>query len=197
MGKDEEAAGQDKEENKEDEEQDKDKQEEDEEEEENDSTSNQGDDEVNPPEAPFPWAYDGADAVARDVEERHGPEFFPEGTHTEVDMPANVQHKIDSLFNQEPNVFGNCILIRDFAEPLRLGSSLIKEGSRLHHRAKSAINLDPHRHRHGGDGHLRSGNVAGLGVASLAAERGKNKMKKEKKKKTKIKLPDSLLLPKG
>merc|ERR1712093_951202 len=141
MGKDEgggekdgEAAGQDKGEKKAGEEEDNEEQgEEDEEEEEGDPTVNQTGDEANPPESPFPWAYEESDSVARDVEERHGAEFYPEGTHTNVDMAANAQHKIDSLFNQEPNVFGNCILIRDFAEPLRLGSSLIREGSRIHH----------------------------------------------------------------
>merc|ERR1712157_691818 len=93
--------GEDKEENKGDEEEDNEKQEVNEEEEE-DRTVNETGEEINPPESPFPWAYEGADSVARDVEERHGAEFFPEGTHTDVDMPANAQHKIDSLFNQEP-----------------------------------------------------------------------------------------------
>lgn len=145
-----------------------------------------------PPGAPYHWAYDETDAVARDVEERHGADFYPEGTHKEVDMPVNEQHKIDSIFNQEPSIFTNCVLIRDFAEPLRVGSAIMDMSARRQRLNESLPHLD-------------SGSAASwLGAASMGVigswvSKGNGGADAETNStpKYETKLPASLLLPKG
>merc|ERR1719235_1879112 len=71
--------------------------------------------------------FDGADEVARDLELRGVQDFFTEGVHPEVDMKTNQVHDILDIFSEDINVFGHCILIRDYAEPLRVGSGLVSK----------------------------------------------------------------------
>merc|ERR1719359_1355800 len=73
---------------------------------------------------PFPWLYDHADEVAKDLELRRGAQFIPEGSLEGVDISANEAQEQKSIFDSEPSVFKNCILIRDDARPLRVGSAI-------------------------------------------------------------------------
>jgi hypothetical protein len=91
-----------------------------------------------PPSEPYQYMYDHADAVARDAELRRGVEFHPQGTNPVLDKSKRQQFVTDTFFSQDPSIFGHCVLIRDFAEPLRVGSAMMRKESVLHH----------HRHRH-------------------------------------------------
>lgn len=77
------------------------------------------------PAEPFAYLYNNSDEIARDLETRVTGSFYPQGTHDGVDIPLNEQHRIDSLFEKEPNVFDGCLFVRDFAQPLRVGSAAI------------------------------------------------------------------------
>merc|ERR1719424_11273 len=92
---------------------------------------------------PFSYMYQDSDSVARDVELRRGVEFHPQGTQPEIDMSKQDQFTTDTFFSQDPSIFGHCILIRDFAEPLRVGSALMKTKTTLR-------GGHSHKHRHHG-----------------------------------------------
>mmetsp|Transcript_65061 Transcript_65061/g.155366 ORF Transcript_65061/g.155366 Transcript_65061/m.155366 type:complete len:1258 (+) Transcript_65061:107-3880(+) len=88
------------------------------------------------PKAPFNRLLEGAGDVAKDAELRRGAEFFPEGAHVDVDIPVNQQHELDSIMTREPSVFGHCLLVRDYAEPFRVGSSIMSQPSRFYHQGR-------------------------------------------------------------
>lgn len=96
-----------------------------------DPPEGQGDGEKTPATEPFEHMYSDSDSVARDVELRRGADFHPEGTQSEIDMTKQDKFKADSFFNQDPSVFGHCVLIRDVAAPLRVGSAMVKTSSFL------------------------------------------------------------------
>merc|ERR550532_935222 len=75
---------------------------------------------------PMDKAYADADEVARFLEKRRGAEFFPEGSDSRLDMSAAERKELEDVFEERPDIFSKCILIRDFAEPLRVGSAIIK-----------------------------------------------------------------------
>jgi len=85
---------------------------------------------------PFPWLYDHADEVAKDLELRRGAEFIPEGSVEGVDVSANEAQEQASIFDTEPSVFKNCILIRDDARPLRVGSAISMQHGNLKQQAE-------------------------------------------------------------
>eukprot|EP00929_Paragymnodinium_shiwhaense_P093228 TRINITY_DN5336_c0_g1_i5.p1 TRINITY_DN5336_c0_g1~~TRINITY_DN5336_c0_g1_i5.p1 ORF type:complete len:1589 (-),score=479.18 TRINITY_DN5336_c0_g1_i5:214-4980(-) len=145
---------------------------------------------VDAPMAPFAPLYEDADDVAHDVELRHGAEFFPDGTHDDVDMRTNDQHEVDSFFSQDPSVFGNCVLIRDFAEPLRVGSAVVEYDSVLHRDGANASGEMPHARLT-----TRGDSIDGAATFSAASSSGRKKKKVKGQKHEK--LPDDLLLPKG
>jgi len=103
-----------------------------------------------PQKEPFEQLYDDADAVARDLELRRGHAFYPEGSHQAVDMDDADQSEIPAAFGEEPSVFKDCLLIRDFAMPLRVGSAIIEHRSHL--RASSLR----WRHKHHSQAHHES-----------------------------------------
>jgi len=154
-----------------------------------------------PPPEPFPYMFTEADAVARDAELRRGMEFHPQGSKSNIDVTKQEQFKVDSFFSQDPSIFGHCVLIRDFAEPLRVGSALMEKRSTLrggnehrHHRKhpKAPSHGEPKTW------HAKS-SIAALHkapdrfVSAFAhSHRGqKNKTVDEKK------LPDEVMLVKG
>ncbi|CAK0870648.1 unnamed protein product [Prorocentrum cordatum] len=80
-----------------------------------------------PPLGPFPWVYEHSGAVARDLELRAGARFFPEGASAQIDMTENDRHRSDAVFSREPSVFDGCVLVRDFAAPLRVGAAVRRQ----------------------------------------------------------------------
>ena len=96
---------------------------------------------------PLAHMYDDVDEVSRDIELRGGPGFFPEGTHPEVDMSSNEQHDVAGIFSENVDVFGHCILIRDYAEPLRVGSGLVRQRTALHRQPRRQQKQQPEEAR--------------------------------------------------
>merc|ERR1719329_401762 len=133
--------------------------------------------ETTPPPGPDWNLFEHADEVARDVELRRGAEFFPEGTVPGVDVTAQEENEVQDIFNMDPNaVFGNCMLIRDYAEPLRVGNAIIRTRSSL--RGQSL--------------HQRS-----LLRASGRSYSNSSKPNDEGGKGDDNKIPDEMLIPKG
>merc|ERR1719424_2052225 len=112
---------------------------------------------------PFSYMYQDSDSVARDVELRRGVEFHPQGTQPEIDMSKQDQFTTDTFFSQDPSIFGHCILIRDFAEPLRVGSALIKTHSSLLRGGQE------HRHHHRRHHHAQAAAMNGWHANSSVA----------------------------
>uniref|UniRef100_A0A7S1EZS1 DUF8019 domain-containing protein n=1 Tax=Noctiluca scintillans TaxID=2966 RepID=A0A7S1EZS1_NOCSC len=94
------------------------------------------------PKEPFSYLYHNANKVAHDTEMRYRPSFFPEGTHVGVDMGVNEVHETETIFSQQPSPFANCLLIRDYAMPLRVGTSLQELSSRFLKKA-AGMSLEP------------------------------------------------------
>jgi len=133
--------------------------------------------ETTPPPGPDWNLFEHADEVARDVELRRGAEFFPEGTVPGVDVTALEENEVQDIFNMDPNaVFGNCMLIRDYAEPLRVGNAIIRTRSSL--RGQSL--------------HQRS-----LLRASGRSFSNSSKPNEEGGESDENKIPDEMLIPKG
>jgi len=158
--------------------------------------SNETQNKTVPMSAPFAWQYDHAEDVTRDVETRRGAAFFPEGTDASVDMSINDHHEVDNIFGQDPSIYANCILIRDFAEPLRVGSAEKDDEQKPRH-----LNLtkedDHHRHHHRRHlSHLSKGGQLS-GTAALHSHEPEEVNVEAAKLETATKLPSSLLLPKG
>merc|ERR1712100_172508 len=72
----------------------------------------------------------GADEVAHDMELRLGASYFTEGSSVAVDMDTTEKYEERSIFTMDPSVFKHCVLIRDFAMPLRVGNALVHTGLR-------------------------------------------------------------------
>jgi hypothetical protein len=142
-----------------------------------------------PPAVPYSYMYDESDAVARDVELRRGADFFPQGTNPEVDVPAKEQFVTDTFFTQDPSIFGNCILIRDYAEPLRVGSALVTQAQHRHHGSHHRIPRW-HRSNNNSSAALRSPPQHVVHFANNGRG-GSHQLKKEEE------LPNDLLLLKG
>jgi len=83
-----------------------------------------------PPPMPFSYMFEHPGEIAHDVELRSDSDLIPEGANIELDVPVNEQHEVDSIFLEDPSIFTHCVLIRDFAEPLRVGSALNAGGER-------------------------------------------------------------------
>merc|ERR1719189_196459 len=75
---------------------------------------------------PMDKAYADADDVAKFIEKRRGAPFFPEGSDSRVDMSASYRKEMEAVFGETPDIFSKCVLVRDFAEPLRVGSAIMK-----------------------------------------------------------------------
>jgi len=148
-------------------------------------------DETTPMPEPFSHMYEDSDSVSRDVELRRGVAFHPQGTKPEVDLTDQEQFTTDSFFSQDPNIFGHCMLIRDLATPLRVGSAMIKMDSKLR---------GTHRHHHR---HLLASNSSKAnrppGRFVLFGNRGsvETKINKPEEGEDQDKLPGKVLLPKG
>lgn len=76
-----------------------------------------------PPLSPAHF-YEDASKVEHYLEKRRGVEFYPEGSKPGVDLSNAALKELAEEFEEEPDVFKHCILVRDFAEPLRTGSGL-------------------------------------------------------------------------
>jgi len=72
---------------------------------------------------PLPM-YADADDAAGFLESQRGSEFFPEGSKSDIDEAPDQRRALKDAFEERPDLFQNCMLIRDFAEPLRLGSAI-------------------------------------------------------------------------
>lgn len=144
-----------------------------------------------PQKEPFEQLYDDADAVARDLELRRGHAFYPEGSHQAVDMDDADQSEIPAAFGEEPSVFKDCLLIRDFAMPLRVGSAIIEHRSHL--RASSLR----WRHKHHSQAHHESQSKTHHNMTKITAAHSASFARFHHLKETPDKLPDSLLIPKG
>jgi len=88
------------------------------------------------PAAPFHNLLESAGDVAKDAELRRGAEFYTEGAHVDADVPVNQQHELDSIFTRDPSIFGHCLLVRDYAEPFRVGSSIMKQPAHFYHQGR-------------------------------------------------------------
>jgi len=77
-------------------------------------------------EPPEDVMFSEADDVANYLEKRRTVELVPEGARAGVDVTEDEQKEMESIFSEgeRPNIFKNCMLIRDFATPLRRGSAL-------------------------------------------------------------------------
>jgi len=82
-----------------------------------------------PPPMPFAYMYEHPGDIAHDVELRNDPDLIPEGAKTNIDVPENEQHEVESIFLENPSLFSHCVLVRDFVEPLRVGSALMDRSS--------------------------------------------------------------------
>jgi len=147
---------------------------------------------------PFQELFDNADAVARDAELRRGADFWPEGAHEDVDVKAKHLNEANEIFSQEPNIYKNCMLIRDYAQPLRVGSSIITERSILHGSAVKKSHKHGFLHRVSGRVHQNmTRKIHAAHSASFARfHRRKVRGADEERGDTKT-LPDALLVPKG
>jgi len=85
-----------------------------------------------PPPMPFAYMYEHPGEIAHDVELRNDPDLIPEGAKTNIDVPENEQHEVESIFMEDPSLFSHCVLVRDFVEPLRVGSALMERSSSQH-----------------------------------------------------------------
>ena len=84
---------------------------------------------TSPPPAPFWDYYEFSDDIATDLETRRGADFNPEGTNIGIDENAAERHETRNIFTMHPKVFGHCRLIRDYAEPLRVGNALVHKAT--------------------------------------------------------------------
>merc|ERR1739848_241541 len=69
--------------------------------------------------------YDEVDKVVRDLEVRQKPNFITDGTNFDIDVSPEDKAALESLFDMPPDIFTRCLLIRDYARPLRVGSALM------------------------------------------------------------------------
>lgn len=76
----------------------------------------------NTPELPI--EYTDVDEVAKYLEQRRPMEMQMEGAKPDVDIPVSEEKWVITAFEETPDIFKNCVLIRDFATPLRVGSAL-------------------------------------------------------------------------
>lgn len=72
----------------------------------------------------LPPMYTDADEVARYLEKRRPVEIATEGAKPDVDIPVSEEESMVAAFEETPDVFRHCVLIRDFATPLRVTSAL-------------------------------------------------------------------------
>ena len=114
--------------------------------------------------APHEDAFQYTESVIDDAELRNGDDLFvPEGTHSNVDISDTEHHEIDAVFAQDPSIFKNCMLIRDYAEPLRVGSAMMATRSQLRggalasegegHHGKKNSTIMMYRNKHHGHHH--------------------------------------------
>mmetsp|Transcript_161360 Transcript_161360/g.286099 ORF Transcript_161360/g.286099 Transcript_161360/m.286099 type:complete len:1355 (+) Transcript_161360:74-4138(+) len=167
-----------------------------------------------PPPAPFAHLYEEADAVARDAELRRGNMFHPEGSKADVDVSKQDQFQVDAFFNQDPNIFGHCVLIRDFAEPLRVGSAMIRKPSTLHRGTGESFVQKDTSARHGSNHSFRAAGAhlprfpqpSSLGYSAEETEiedldvkhhTGTFYARRHRDQEDEDRLPDDLLVPEG
>mmetsp|Transcript_5274 Transcript_5274/g.11708 ORF Transcript_5274/g.11708 Transcript_5274/m.11708 type:complete len:1204 (+) Transcript_5274:76-3687(+) len=87
-----------------------------------------------PLDEPYPQIYNEIDRIAEDHEIRMAPPFYPEGTSMS-DMTVNQLNAIPKSFGEKPDMWSNCMLIRDIAEPFRVASAAVeREVGKLHMR---------------------------------------------------------------
>lgn len=67
--------------------------------------------------------YAGADGVTRYLENGKSNLYF-EGARPDVDVPSGDERDLKNIFEETPDIFKSCVLVREFATPLRVGSAL-------------------------------------------------------------------------
>jgi len=81
-------------------------------------------DDIEPPK-PDP-IYEGGDVAAGFLEKQGGIKFEPEGAQSDLDISPNQRRALIHAFDERPDLFSGCMLIHDFAMPLRVGSAIIE-----------------------------------------------------------------------
>jgi len=94
----------------------------------------------------LPKMYSDADEIARYIEKRRPMNFATEGAKVDVDVPADQEETMKNAFEETPDIFSHCVLIRDFATPLRVGSALKVANLGRHKKSRTQKNTKKTKH---------------------------------------------------
>jgi len=88
-----------------------------------DSVDQPVENDLKPP--PLDPIYDASSAAANVLEQQTDIGFVPEGSQSDLDVSPTERNNLIHAFDRKPDIFDGCLLIHDFATPLRVGSAIL------------------------------------------------------------------------